>query len=111
MGRPEDELERQARDIDNLLGDISPLLPYFDTKNDGLDIISNIKIKNLLKYYKEKNIIILLSSHVIEFMDNFIDYCVLLQEGEIIDDRNMQSIASLEKLFLKNLSNDAVAFS
>jgi type IV secretion system protein VirB11 len=32
MGRIEDELERQARQMENLLGDLEPLLPFFETK-------------------------------------------------------------------------------
>jgi type IV secretion system protein VirB11 len=32
MGRIEDELERQARQMENLLGDLGPLVPLFETK-------------------------------------------------------------------------------
>jgi type IV secretion system protein VirB11 len=31
MGRVEDELERRARQMENLLGDLEPLLPFFET--------------------------------------------------------------------------------
>jgi type IV secretion system protein VirB11 len=31
MGRIEDELERRARQMENLLGDLEPLLPFFET--------------------------------------------------------------------------------
>ena len=33
MGRLEDELEARERRMENLLGDLSPLLPYFETKS------------------------------------------------------------------------------
>jgi type IV secretion system protein VirB11 len=32
MGRIEDELERRRRQMENLLGDLEPLLPFFETK-------------------------------------------------------------------------------
>ncbi|MDR0730419.1 MAG: Flp pilus assembly complex ATPase component TadA [Treponema sp.] len=32
MGRVEDELERRKRQMENLLGDLEPLLPFFETK-------------------------------------------------------------------------------
>ena len=32
MGKAEDELERRARQMENLLDDLSPLLPFFETK-------------------------------------------------------------------------------
>jgi len=31
MGRDEDELERRSRQMENLLGDLEPLIPYFET--------------------------------------------------------------------------------
>ena len=31
MGRDEDELERRERQMENLLGDLDPLLPFFET--------------------------------------------------------------------------------
>jgi type IV secretion system protein VirB11 len=31
MGKAEDELERRSRQMENLLGDLSPLIPFFDT--------------------------------------------------------------------------------
>jgi type IV secretion system protein VirB11 len=33
MGRVEDELERRERQMENLLGDLEPLLPFFETKS------------------------------------------------------------------------------
>jgi type IV secretion system protein VirB11 len=33
MGRLEDELEARRRRMDNLLGDLAPLIPYFETKS------------------------------------------------------------------------------
>ena len=96
-------MKKKVQIVISLIGEIDTII--WDEPNDGLDIISNIKIKNLLKYYKEKNITIIFSSHVIEFLDNFIDHCVLLYEGEVIENNSIEDIGSLENLFLKNISD------
>ena len=87
--------------IISLIGEIDTII--WDEPNNGLDIVSNIKIKNILRYYKSKNITILFSSHVIEFLENFVDHCILLHKGEVIENNDIQNIGSLEKLFLKNI--------
>ena len=93
--------------IISLIGEINTII--WDEPNNGLDIVSNIKVKNLLKHYKSKNITILFSSHVIEFLENFVDHCILIHKGEIIENNDIQNIGSLEKLFLKNIpENDLV---
>jgi ABC-type multidrug transport system ATPase subunit len=94
----------------SLIGEIDTII--WDEPNDGLDIISNMKIKTLLKHYKsKKNITILFSSHVIEFLNDFADHCVLLHEGNIIENKDMQSIGSLETLFLNNLPQDTLSIN
>jgi ABC-type multidrug transport system ATPase subunit len=99
-------MKKKIQIIISLIGDIDTII--WDEPNDGLDIVSNIKIKNLLNYYKSKNITILLSCHVIEFLDDFIDYCVILQDGKIVEQQEMKNIESLEGLYLKNIDRDAV---
>lgn len=96
-------MKKKVQIVISLIGEIDTII--WDEPNDGLDIISNIKIKNLLKYYKKKNITIIFSSHVIEFLDNFIDHCILLYEGEVIENNSIEDIGSLENLFLKNISD------
>jgi len=85
----------------SLIGEIDTII--WDEPNNGLDIVSNMKIKNLLNYYKNKNVTILFSSHVIEFLDNFIDICVLLHEGGVIFNNEMKNVTSLEEVFKKNI--------
>ena len=97
-------MKKKVQIVISLIGDIDTII--WDEPNNGLDIASNIKIKYLLNNYKSKNKIIIVSSHVIEFLDNFIDHCVLLHEGNIVENEKMENITSLEKLFLGNLSED-----
>jgi len=101
-------MKKKVQIVISLIGEIETII--WDEPNDGLDIVSNIKIKNLLKYYKSKNTTILFSSHVVEFLDNFIDHCVLLNEGEIIENKDANNIENLESLFLKNLPDGEFEF-
>jgi len=100
-------MKKKVQIIVSLIGEIDTII--WDEPNNGLDIVSNLKIKNLLKYYKSKNITILFSSHVIEFLYNFVDHCILLHEGKVLENTGIGSIGSLEELFVKNLpENDTV---
>jgi ABC-type multidrug transport system ATPase subunit len=100
-------MKRKVQIVASLIGEINSII--WDEPNDGLDIISNMKIKALLKHYKSKNITILFSCHVIEFLDNFIDHCVLLKEGEVVENTAIQNIPSLEKLYLGYLPQDTLS--
>jgi ABC-type multidrug transport system ATPase subunit len=103
-------MKKKAQIVVGLIGEIDTII--WDEPNDGLDIISNMKIKNLLKHYKsKKKITILLSSHVIEFLNDFVDHCVLLHEGNVIENTDIQDIGSLEKLFLNNLPQNILSIN
>jgi len=97
-------MKKKVQMVISLLGDIDTII--WDEPNNGLDIVSNIKIKNLLNHYKNKNVTILFSSHVIEFLDNFIDNCILLHEGEVIFNDKMENIDSLEEIFKKKIPSN-----
>jgi len=101
-------MKKKVQLIISLIGEIETII--WDEPNNGLDIVSNIKIKSLLNHYKNKNTTILFSSHVIEFLDNFVDHCVLLHEGKVIENTGIKNIESLEKLFLKHLPQDDMTF-
>ena len=101
-------MKKKVQIIVSLTGEIDTII--WDEPNNGLDIVSNIKIKNILNYYKSKNKTILFSSHVIEFFSNFIDHCILLNEGEIIENVDIMNIKNLESLFLKNLPDNKFIF-
>jgi ABC-type multidrug transport system ATPase subunit len=101
-------MKKKVQIVVSLIGEIDTII--WDEPDDGLDIVSNIKIKNLLKFYKTKNMTILFSSHVLEFLDDFIDHCVILHEGEVIENTDIKNIESLEKLYTKNLSPNDLLF-
>jgi len=70
-----------------------------------------MKVKNLLKHYRSKNTTILFSSHVIEFLNDFVDHCVLLHEGNVIKNMDINEINSLEKFFLDNLPQNILSIN
>jgi len=102
-------MKKKVQIVACLIGEIDTII--WDEPNDGLDIVSNMKIKNLLKAYKSKNVTILFSSHVIEFLNDFVDHCILLNEGNIIENKDVQDIGSLEKLFLNNLPQNILTIN
>ena len=102
-------MKKKVQIVISLIGEIDTII--WDEPNNGLDIVSNMKIKNLLKHYKSKNITILFSSHVIEFLNDFVDHCVLLHEGNVIKNTDIQNISSLEKLFLDKMPHDVLSIN
>jgi ABC-type multidrug transport system ATPase subunit len=100
-------MKKKIQIIVSLIGDIDTII--WDEPNDGLDIVSNMKIKELLKYYKTKNTTILFSCHVIEFLDNFVDHCVLLRDGEVAEDAPADSFGSLRELYLNHLDKNGLS--
>ena len=99
-------MKKKIQMIISLIGDIDTVI--WDEPNDGLDLISNIKVKNLLQYYKEKNITVLLSCHVIEFLENFIDCCILLKDGIVTENVETKNIDDLESLYIKQIDKDSL---
>jgi len=102
-------MKKKVQIVISLIGEIDTII--WDEPNNGLDIVSNMKIKNLLKHYKSKNVTILFSSHVIEFLNDFVDHCVLLHEGNVIKSKDMQDINSLETFFLDNLPQNILSIN
>ena len=101
-------MKKKVQIIISLIGEIDTII--WDEPNDGLDIISNLKIKSLLNYYKSKKITILFSCHVIEFLNDFIDYCIIIQDGKIIEERETRNIKSLEELYIKHIEKNKIVY-
>lgn len=60
----------------------SPLI-ILDEPTTGLDPISHIRLKDLIKSEKEKGKTILITSHIMNFVEEIADEIVFLLEGEI----------------------------
>jgi ABC-type multidrug transport system ATPase subunit len=100
-------MKKKVQVIASLIGEIDTII--WDEPNDGLDILSNMKIKEILKYYRSKNVTILFSCHVIEFLTDFIDHCLIIKEGQITENIRMESIESLEKLYIGHIPQEYLA--
>ena len=100
-------MKKKIQIIVSLIGDIDTII--WDEPNNGLDILSNIKIKDLLRYFKKSGKIIIFSSHIIEAMEGFIDHCIMLQEGRVAEDTPMRNIESLEKLYRGHIPEDIIS--
>ena len=94
-------MKKKVQIVVSLTGDIDTII--WDEPNDGLDIISNMRVKNILRDYKRRNVTILFTCHVIEFLYNFIDRVILIKDGEVAEDAGIQDIPSLERLYLGHL--------
>ena len=97
-------MKKKIQIIASLVGEIDTII--WDEPNDGLDILSNIKIKEILKFYKSKNTTILFSCHIIEFLDGFIDHCTILRDGCVAESTEMKNIDSLEKLYIGHIPEE-----
>jgi len=99
-------MKKKAQIVVSLIGEVDAVV--WDEPNDGLDMVSNMKVKNLLRGYKGRGVTVLFSCHVIEFLDGFIDRCVLMKDGEVAADIAVRDGGALEELYLGHLSGDVL---
>jgi ABC-type multidrug transport system ATPase subunit len=95
-------MKKKTQIIATLTGDIETII--WDEPNDGLDIMANIKMKELLARYKEQGRTVIISSHVIEFLEHFIDACIIIHEGKVMDEREGNGIVSLQDHYLRTIT-------
>jgi Cu-processing system ATP-binding protein len=91
-------MKKKAQIVASLAGEVTTIL--WDEPNDGLDILANIRMKELLTRYKAEGKIIIISSHVVEFLEHFIDTCIILRDGRACDVREGTAIESLQEHYL-----------
>lgn len=71
----------------------SPLI-ILDEPTTGLDPISHIRLKDLIKAEKEKGKTILITSHIMNFVEEISDEIVFLLEGQIYFKGSIQELKS-----------------
>lgn len=62
----------------------NPDLYILDEPFDGLDIVTIIKVKKLIKLLKEKGKSILLTSHILSYIEDISDEVTIINHGKII---------------------------
>jgi ABC-type multidrug transport system ATPase subunit len=97
-------MKKKVQIIISLIGRIETLI--WDEPNDGIDILTTIKLKKLIQYYKKNNITVLITSHVVEFLAGVADYIILIKDGEIVEQTDLINVTSLEDLYLKHLPEE-----
>jgi ABC-type multidrug transport system ATPase subunit len=97
-------MKKKVQIIISLIGRIETLI--WDEPNDVIDILTNIKLKKLIQYYKKNNITVLITSHVVEFLAGIADYIILIKDGEIVEQTDLTNVTSLEALYLKHLPEE-----
>ena len=80
----------------------SPIL-MLDEPTAGLDPVSVITLKNLIKKEKEKGKIILVTTHIMSFVEQIADQIVFLLEGKVHFNGSMDSL--INNLFVENLES------
>ena len=90
-------MKKKAQLVGSLVGD--PDILIWDEPNNGVDIMANIYIRDLLERKRREGKTVLLSSHVLEFMNGLLDSVAVLDEGRVAA-REEPVTSDLQKLFL-----------
>ncbi len=73
-----------------------PRLVFLDEPTIGLDILSQVKIREFFKYYnQEKKATIILTSHYMEDVVNLCKRAIIINEGRIVFDGDLRRVNDL----------------
>lgn len=93
----------------------NPKLWILDEPFDGLDPTSCYTLKKFMKQYSKKGNIVLVSSHILDIMENLCDDFILIKSGKTIYHGTMQNLKknfeqnkSLEDIYMEVLENNGV---
>ena len=82
-----------------------PRVLFLDEPFESIDVISIGRMKTLMKKMREKGVTIVVTSHILEIVENLCDDIAILHEGKIIayldseTRRELQKDASLNEIF------------
>ncbi len=71
-----------------------PEFIILDEPFEGLDTITMVKVKNLLKKLKANGKTVLLTSHILAFIEDLCDYIAIIHQGKIVYENNTDKIRS-----------------
>lgn len=74
-----------------------PKLMIFDEPLNYLDIESVISFKKILEFYAKEGTYILISSHILDFLDKIVQKTVFLKDGKIVKVSDLSSSDTLEE--------------
>jgi ABC-type multidrug transport system ATPase subunit len=96
--------KRKAQLVGSLIGD--PGILVWDEPNNGLDVMANVYVRALLERMRAEGRTVLLSSHVLEFMNGLLDSVAVLEEGRVAA-RESPAPLDLSALFLSAVGKGA----
>lgn len=75
----------------------NPKIMIFDEPLNYLDIESVISFKKILEFYAKEGTYILISSHILDFLDKIVQKTVFLKDGKIVKVSDLSSCDTLEE--------------
>lgn len=82
-----------------------PRVLFLDEPFESIDVISIGRMKTILKHLQNKGITVIITSHILEIVENLCDDIAILHQGKIIayldseSRKNLQRDASLSEIF------------
>lgn len=96
---------------------LNPKIILFDEPTKGLDWSSKIKLANIIKKLKKKNVTSFLVTHDIEFASLVSDYCGLLFDGTIVSEntsnaffKNNHFYTTATNKLMRDINDDIVVY-
>ncbi|WP_066869652.1 ABC transporter ATP-binding protein [Clostridium mediterraneense] len=93
----------------------NPKLWILDEPFNGLDPTSCYTLKKFMKEYAKQGNIVLVSSHILEIMENLCDELILIKYGKTIYHGNIETLKknfkedkSLEEIYMEVLDNEGI---
>lgn len=85
---------QKASIVCTLIG--NPKIMIFDEPLNYLDIESVISFKKILEFYSNEGVYILISSHILDFLDKIVKKTIFLKDGRVVKISDTSNIDTLE---------------
>jgi len=96
-------MKKKLQIITSMLGD--PPILLWDEPHNGLDVLSNIKMKSLLKQYVSRGErLVFFSSHIIEMVEDICQEVVIIHRGRMVAHAKLEDCGDLTTYYLEATS-------
>ena len=98
-------MRKKTQIISSLIN--NPKLIIIDEPTNGLDVEMIYLLKNIIKDLKNKEITILISTHIISFLEDVCDEVLIIDRGILKRKVNLMDLnENLEEIFIKEVIKD-----